>query len=425
MKTVRSLALAAAATLAACSAPPDAVETDDANEVKASTFELFFTNPLPDLVQRGQVKQADAEDLIDTKIAGGPAPDARLVQLIDATKGHGCSVLVADYDFNLQNIADAMVRAKGRGCDVRMVTDGDTVDRANPEDEASQRYGRQKFDAIYEKPMKAILDAGIPVHDDGARGAIMHNKFVVLNGKTVWTGSWNMSQGDLAYWNHAFVVRSPDLAVRYGKQFEFLYSHFAAAHTPGGHVIDVDFVKPVDHNVTVGTTPFEVFFPKNDKATTRVAELVASAKTSIHFMAFQFTGGAIADAVVERAAHGVEVKGVFENNGACAGAFPQISAAPGNVELSRWTFGRIQGLRNFLHHKVFILDGKTVVLGSFNFSQSADDANDENLLVVTDPGLAKSFEDEYQLVAKATKLAAAPAACKPHTIAPNAAIAAP
>ncbi len=418
MKLVGALLVSLATALAACSGSPDAQQGEDTSDVKATPFELFFTNPLPDLVARGQVKQEDAEAL-EIKIAGGPAPDLRLVQLIDQTKGAGCSVLLADYDFNLQNIADAMVRAKGRGCDVRMVTDGDTIDRGNPSDDAGERYGRQKFDEIYEKPMAAILKAKIPVHDDGARGAIMHNKFVVLNGKTVWTGSWNMSQGDLAYWNHAFVVRSAELAAHYTKQFEFLYSHFTAARTPGNHVIDVDFVMPTQHTLEIAGRPFEVFFPKNDKATTRVAEVVASAKSTIHFMAFQFTDGPISQAVIERASHGIEVKGVFENNGACAGAYPSILAAHGsNVDLSRWTFGRIQGLRNFLHHKVFIIDHKTVVLGSFNFSKSADDANDENLLIVTDAELARSFEDEYELLAKATKLSAAPAACKPKT--PNA-----
>ena len=423
---LRPLSLLLATALVACSGTPDGAEQgEDTSDVKAATFELFFTNPLPDLVARGEVQQKDAEDLIATKIAGGPAPDARLVQLIDQTKGHGCSVLLADFDFNLQSIADALVRAKARGCDVRMVTDGDTVDRANQSADPAARYGRQKFDIDYEEPMETLLRAQIPVHDDGARGAIMHNKFVVLNNKTVWTGSWNMSHGDLAYWNHAFVVRSPELAQRYTKEFEYLFARFAPAHTPGGHVIDVDFVMPTEHALTIANRPFEVFFPRNDKATARVAQVVGAAKESIHFMAFQFTDGPIAAAVIERAAHGVEVKGVFENNGACSGAYSQIAAAHGDVELSRWTFGRIQGLRNFLHHKVFIIDHETVVLGSFNFSQSADDANDENLLIVTDKDLAKSFEDEYALVAKATKLGATPNACKPKPVLPSVPLATP
>jgi phosphatidylserine/phosphatidylglycerophosphate/cardiolipin synthase-like enzyme len=64
--------------------------------------------------------------------------------------------------------------------------------------------------------------------------------------------------------------------------------------------------------------------------------------------------------------------------------------------------GHLDGLRDFLHHKVFIIDGKTVVIGSFNFSNSADTSNDENLLIITDPAVAALFEQELLLIEEAT-----------------------
>jgi phosphatidylserine/phosphatidylglycerophosphate/cardiolipin synthase-like enzyme len=51
-----------------------------------------------------------------------------------------------------------------------------------------------------------------------------------------------------------------------------------------------------------------------------------------------------------------------------------------------------------MHHKVFIIDEKTVIFGSFNFSDNADTANDENLLIVEDPTMAKAFKAEYDRV---------------------------
>ena len=51
-----------------------------------------------------------------------------------------------------------------------------------------------------------------------------------------------------------------------------------------------------------------------------------------------------------------------------------------------------------MHHKVFIIDGKTVIFGSFNFSQSAETENDENLLIVDDAALAQQFEAEFARV---------------------------
>ena len=51
-----------------------------------------------------------------------------------------------------------------------------------------------------------------------------------------------------------------------------------------------------------------------------------------------------------------------------------------------------------MHHKVIIIDGRTVIFGSFNFTSNADKDNDENLLIVDDPALAKAFEAEFQRV---------------------------
>jgi phosphatidylserine/phosphatidylglycerophosphate/cardiolipin synthase-like enzyme len=51
-----------------------------------------------------------------------------------------------------------------------------------------------------------------------------------------------------------------------------------------------------------------------------------------------------------------------------------------------------------LHHKVFIIDDSVVVLGSFNFSDNADEANDENMLVIHSPEIAAEFGQEFARV---------------------------
>jgi phosphatidylserine/phosphatidylglycerophosphate/cardiolipin synthase-like enzyme len=51
-----------------------------------------------------------------------------------------------------------------------------------------------------------------------------------------------------------------------------------------------------------------------------------------------------------------------------------------------------------MHHKVIIIDNHVTLFGSFNFSSNADKDNDENLLIVDDPGLTAAFEAEYQRV---------------------------
>ena len=56
-----------------------------------------------------------------------------------------------------------------------------------------------------------------------------------------------------------------------------------------------------------------------------------------------------------------------------------------------------------MHHKVFILDGRTTVFGSFNFSEGADRENDENCLIVDDRELAAAFGREFERVLEAAR----------------------
>jgi phosphatidylserine/phosphatidylglycerophosphate/cardiolipin synthase-like enzyme len=57
---------------------------------------------------------------------------------------------------------------------------------------------------------------------------------------------------------------------------------------------------------------------------------------------------------------------------------------------------RLDGNVYMMHHKVIILDDETVILGSFNFSRSADERNDENVLVIHDSEIASQYRAEFR-----------------------------
>jgi len=54
--------------------------------------------------------------------------------------------------------------------------------------------------------------------------------------------------------------------------------------------------------------------------------------------------------------------------------------------------------RGILHHKVFIVDNKTVITGSYNPTKAGNERNDENVLIIHDEEVALKFVDEFNSI---------------------------
>jgi len=61
-----------------------------------------------------------------------------------------------------------------------------------------------------------------------------------------------------------------------------------------------------------------------------------------------------------------------------------------------------------LHHKFAVIDNKTVITGSFNWSPSAAHTNDETLLMIDSPLLAKHFTREMDRMWRSAELGITP-----------------
>src|SRR6266508_1842518 len=292
--------------------------------------------------------------------------DTQLVAFIDSAQK---TVDIAAYDFDLENVANALSEAAARGVRVRMVTDSDTLTNDNPK---------------IQKAFSILKQANIPIVDD-QRGPIMHNKFMVVDSAAVWTGSWNFTDGDTYHLNNnAIKIASPDLAQNYTAEFEkmFVQRKFGP-NKPAG----------VPHPIlTIGGAQVENYFAAEDKVAGHIVDHLNQARLSIHFLAFSFTNDAIGSAIIARAKAGVGVAGVFETTG----SETQYS------EYGKMRKAKLDVLQDgnpyVMHHKVIIIDDRTVIFGSFNFTSNADKDNDENLLIVDSPALAQAFEAEFQRI---------------------------
>lgn len=289
------------------------------------------------------------------------------------------SVDVAAYDFDLQSVAEALIAARQRGIKVRFVTDSDYAD---------------------EDAVALLQQAGIPIVEDGRDDGLMHDKFIVIDSVWVWTGSWNLTEnGTYRNNNNAVLVASPALAENYAAEFEEMFAGqfgpTSPADTPNPHIfITAEIAEGQTKQIEV-----ENYFAPEDEVQAQVIAEIQSARSRIRFMAFVFTSDEIADAMLERAQAGVVVQGVIEdrNTGQDYSEYERLRAEVHDV--------LPDGNPYIMHHKVIIIDDETVILGSYNFTASAEDRNDENVLIIHDPEVAALFVEEFGRVYEAARTA--------------------
>jgi phosphatidylserine/phosphatidylglycerophosphate/cardiolipin synthase-like enzyme len=56
---------------------------------------------------------------------------------------------------------------------------------------------------------------------------------------------------------------------------------------------------------------------------------------------------------------------------------------------------RQDGNPGTFHHKVFVIDEQTLITGSLNFSENADDSNDENVVIISNGDIAAQYVQEF------------------------------
>jgi phosphatidylserine/phosphatidylglycerophosphate/cardiolipin synthase-like enzyme len=295
--------------------------------------------------------------------------DQRVVAALDQAKK---TIDIASFDFNLPSVASALARAEGRGVAVRVVLDeknGTQVLRA------SDAPDKNPFNAL-----QTLAAAHIPVVDGGRSNGLMHDKFVLIDSAILFVGSWNMSYNDTFRNNNNLLrITNKTLIANYQAKFDEMFTarRFGARSMVGAPT----------PRLMVDSEVVENYFSPRDGVMSKLVALVRGARKSVHFLAFTYTNPNLAAAMIAQSRAGVQVQGVVENRGASQGALPGLFR--NNVAV------QTDGNQYTMHDKVIILDDQTVVTGSYNFTQTADKYNDDNVIVLHDPALASLYEEEF------------------------------
>lgn len=128
-----------------------------------------------------------------------------------------------------------------------------------------------------------------------------------------------------------------------------------------------------------------VYFSPNGGCARQVIYWIGRANKSVHVLIYSFTLTDIADALIEAKNRGVDVKVVFEKGQVSQySQYFRLANAGVNV--------RNDTNPDLMHNKVAVIDGVIVLTGSYNWSSSAENSNNENLIIVMDVNVAREYE---------------------------------
>ena len=339
---------------------------------------------------------------IRTLTDGGQQPVEIAHAVAEFLDGAAHTLDLAQYDFNLGAdtstvVGDAIRRAAARGVRIRFAYN---VDHANPI-------------PVPPPPEPDVeLIATLPVEGKGIAGVpdLMHHKYVVRDGTTIWTGSMNWTDDSWSRQENVVgIVTSPALAKAYALDFGQLWST--------GDVMKTGFVDPRwDDGVRAWFTPGH-----GEDLSLRIAKLIRRARRRVRICSPVITTGPVLGTLAQVIAdHSVDLAGCVDatqirevvhqwrESGNVSWKLPllqHVMAGPfTGKESTPYGNGTVH---DFMHAKVTVCDD-TVFLGSFNLSRSGE-KNAENVLEIEDAAIA----DELAAYVDAVRARYTPVALPP------------
>jgi phosphatidylserine/phosphatidylglycerophosphate/cardiolipin synthase-like enzyme len=240
---------------------------------------------------------------------------------------------------------------------------------------------------------------------------LMHNKFILRDNQSIWTGSTNITDDAFTLMeNNVVEIDSAPLARYYGEEFDQLWERENFDGTGKIHTTPVP--------VTFGGQPATVrvmFSPgRGYQIDHEIARRVHSARRRVRICSLLINSGTLISQLGRllrrgRASHAgpklrrVAVDGIYDRT-QMEDVYQQWQEVPSN----RWKISALKeiillarlvgknstpytptGRHDFMHNKVLVIDD-TVITGSYNFSRSAE-FNAENILFIESAALAEKY----------------------------------
>lgn len=211
---------------------------------------------------------------------------------------------------------------------------------------------------------------------------LMHNKFCIFDDKILITGSANLSHTDMSGFNSnsVIVIDSLDIAKIYKQEFEQMYSgKFHNEKTSNGY-----------KKLKIDDKLLEIYFsPQHKSLTYAVLPLIRNAKKYIYIPTFVLTERRVTEELIKAKKRGVDVRIIIDALNA------SIKHSKHNELRAGGLLVKTENYAGKMHSKSMIVDDEYTIIGSMNFSNSGENKNDENLIVIKDSEIAKFYKDFF------------------------------
>lgn len=140
----------------------------------------------------------------------------------------------------------------------------------------------------------------------------------------------------------------------------------------------------------VKTPENRCYFSPGDDCENAIVSSIRNAKHSVKICVFTISENVISDAVVKAHKKGISVKIITDNDklNDMGSDIRMLSKAGIRI--------RIDQSSSHMHHKFCVVDKEVLLTGSYNWTKSAADRNQENILVTEDPKMVKSYLSEFE-----------------------------
>jgi phosphatidylserine/phosphatidylglycerophosphate/cardiolipin synthase-like enzyme len=371
--------------------------------------------------------------------------------ITDAIAEATSSLDIAVHELNLPLVAQAISDRAAAGVAVRIIventyrqpwSDYSSSGLAALDDHSQAKYddfialadqdhdGRISAEERSQSDAIAILEAAqIPIIDDTADGSkgsgLMHHKFMVVDGRKVITGStnWTLSgvHGDVlepdsrGNANALVVLDSAPLADSFEEEFAVMWGDGPDNQPDSQFGLQKPYRPARSLSSIPGSTVTFQFSPTSHTHSWEtsvnglIAKTLQQAQQRIDLALFVFSDQNLSNELARTASRGVAIDAVIDPGFAYRSYSEALdmlgTAIPNNQckfepQNQPWQTPILAvGVPTLppgdkLHHKFAVIDDTTVIIGSQNWSQAANETNDENLLVIQNPTVAAHFRRE-------------------------------